>query len=367
MLYNTYIMKVLSLDIKNKDSIIDEAVAVLKNGGLVIYPTETCYGVAVQAINELAVAKLLKYKRRPEGKAISIAVVNMDMAEKYVELNKTAENIYEKFLPGPVTVVSMSKGKVVKGLEAEDATLGVRIPDYNFTLDLIEALGDPITATSANSSGKKTPYAIADIFNNLSQKQLDLIDLVIDVGELPHNPPSTVIDTTKEELKVLRHGDVNLASASKVLQISNSEAMQEQGQLLIRRFKNLLSEKPMLVMFNADLGAGKTQFIKGMAKELCVKELVNSPTFVLLKEYGFEFNNAPGKLIHLDAWRLESVSELSQMNLEGYFKKGNVIAVEWAGMAKEYLESLSAKLAIIKVYIEISYTSLNERELSIYE
>ena len=95
-----------------------------------VYPTETCYGVAVNALDPAAVARLLEYKRRPEGKAVSIAVTGKEMAGCFVELNHTAEQIYQKFLPGPVTVVSKSKGKTAAGLEAEDGTLGIRVPDH---------------------------------------------------------------------------------------------------------------------------------------------------------------------------------------------------------------------------------------------
>ncbi len=346
---------------------VKQAVAALKNGGLVIYPTETCYGVAAAANNTNAVKKLLQYKRRPEGKPISIAVSSKEMAEAYVELNQTAKDIYDKFLPGPVTVISKNLGKVAPGLASEQDNLGVRIPDAEIAIALIEQLGAPITATSANISGKKTPYTIEDITENMSSKQRELIDIILDAGELPHNPPSTVIDTTKEDLKVLRHGDIAFGRLITTEIVSSDEAMQQQGAALIESYKNILAEKSLLLMFNADLGAGKTQFIKGVAKQLQIKTIVNSPTFVLLKEYEHVFNNLAGKLIHIDAWRLESLEEMDSFKLQQYFKAGNVIAVEWAGMAKEYLESISERDDVVKIYIEIEYKSLTERTLKIYE
>jgi L-threonylcarbamoyladenylate synthase len=346
---------------------VAEAVKVLKAGGLVVYPTETCYGVAVAATNAQAVKKLLEYKRRPEGKAISIAVADKAMAEKYVELNETATNIYDKFLPGPITVISEDKGIVAAGLASEFGTLGVRIPDNGLALAIIKELAEPITATSANVSGRKTPYAVQDILDNVTSRQKDLIDIILDAGELPHNPPSTVIDTTKEALKILRHGDINLGRLITTETITSEEAMQQQGSELIKNYKNILAEKAILIMFNADLGAGKTQFIKGVARELEIKDIVNSPTFILLKEYDHNYNNIQGKLIHLDAWRLESLAEMNEFDLTQYFKPGNVIAVEWAGIAKEYLESISARDDVAKIYIEIEYKTLAERTLRIYE
>jgi len=185
------------------------ALQCLEKGGILIYPTETAYGVGVDATNKYAVDKVLKFKKRPEGKAISIGVSSHKMALKYVHINKTAQNLYDNFLPGALTVISKSKNMVDSRLESNKNTLGIRIPNYKFLLDLIQKLGKPITTTSANSSGKKTPYTIKDITDNLNQKQLKLIDLIIDAGDLAHNPPSTVIDTTEEELTTYRQGRIN--------------------------------------------------------------------------------------------------------------------------------------------------------------
>jgi len=80
-------------------------IEILSHNGLIIYPTETCYGVGVDVTNSKAVEKLLSYKKRPEGKAISIAVSDKDMAERYVDLNEKALNLYQNFLPGPLTII----------------------------------------------------------------------------------------------------------------------------------------------------------------------------------------------------------------------------------------------------------------------
>src|SRR3989344_8426246 len=105
-------MKRVLLTGKNTESVLEEATGVLNRGGLIIYPTETCYGVGVDATNPDAVKKLLSYKERPEGKAISVAVADEAMAREYVDVNETAQNLYENFLPGPITVISESKHKI---------------------------------------------------------------------------------------------------------------------------------------------------------------------------------------------------------------------------------------------------------------
>jgi len=169
---------------------LEESARVLRDGGLVIFPTETAYGAGVAAENPDAVSKLLEYKRRPEGKAISVAVADTAMAERYVEVNSEAKTVYKRFLPGPVTVISQSRHLADQRLESEQGTLGIRIPDFPFTLKLIELLGEGISATSANSAGKPTPYTTDAALEHLSQKQRNLVDYIIDFGELPKRPTS---------------------------------------------------------------------------------------------------------------------------------------------------------------------------------
>ena len=350
-----------------KDERIKKAVEILKAGGLIIYPTETCYGVGVMATNCDAVLKLLKYKRRPEGKAVSVAVADRKMADDYVEINEEADKLYKEFLPGPVTVISKSKGKVIRELETEDRTLGIRIPAYELAIELVKELGEPITATSANSAGKKTPYKIQDVFENISARQRKMIDYVIDDGELPHNPPSTVVNTTRHELQIVRRGNISLGKAVETKIIRSEYEMIHEGSLLIRKYKNLLEEKCLLIMFNAELGAGKTHFTKGIGKELGIKEIIKSPTYSLIKEYPYKLSYVSGNLIHFDAWRVESVEELAKLGIEEYIKQGNVIAVEWAGATEEYFAQLKARKNLFAVQIQINYITHEERELTVYE
>lgn len=354
-------MKILKLNKKNNNNILDEVVSVFSRGGLVVYPTETCYGAGVMAIDENAIKKLLKYKKRPSGKAISIAVNDQNMAEQYVKLNVTAKNVYEKFLPGPVTVVSESKNKVANGIESEFKTLGVRIPAYPFILNVIEKLNCPITATSANSSGKKTPYTVKDVLDNLSENQKKLIDLIIDAGKLPENPPSTVVDTTRESMQILREGELNISQSAEI--VHSEDEMRFHGEQLIARHLSEIKQEGLLVLLNAELGAGKTQFVKGIAKELGIEEIVKSPTYSIIEEYEIK----EGTLIHIDTWRLTNIAELKQLSLEKYFKSGNIIALEWSAGVEDYVIEIAErnKLKIIK--IDINYVDANNRSLMIWE
>jgi len=357
-------MKIIKVNKANTKQSIQEAITVLRAGGLIIYPTETCYGVGVDATNPKAVAKLLKYKRRPEGKAISIAVVDGNMAKEYVTTNETAENIYKNLLPGPITVISSSLGKTVSQLEAENHTIGIRIPDYPFTLELIKQFGKPITATSANSSGKKTPYEIQDILNNISTKQSNLIDLILDKGKLANNPPSTVVDTTLNNLPTLRQGQIKIARPENVFITKSDIQTQVLGQELIQKHNSTLDKKCIIIALQGDLGAGKTQFTKGVAKGLGISQVITSPTYLLVKDYTIQNTN---KLYHIDTWRTSEETELDQLGLHDMLKIGNVIAIEWVEKVEQTLGRLAKNRDIKIIWVTIEHREKHKREIKIFE
>jgi len=170
-------MKILKLNPKQASAtainqVIQQAIAVINNGGLVIYPTETTYGIGVDPHNQQAVSKLLDYKSRREGKPLSVAVSTQTMAKRYVIINQQAQNFYQRFLPGPYTVISQltATNHIDQRVASEFGTLGIRIPDYPLILQLVEQLGHGITATSANASNKKRPYQISDILDTLRSR-----------------------------------------------------------------------------------------------------------------------------------------------------------------------------------------------------
>lgn len=353
-------MKILKLQ-NNTKEIIDEAINALKSSELIVFPTETCYGAGVLATDQKAVDKLLKFKKRPHGKPISVAVDSMETANNYVDLNNTAKKIYKKFLPGPVTVVSNYKGGLADGLASEFGTLGIRVPDYEIILQILSKLQLPISSTSANSAGKKTPYSLEDVLSGLSDTQKALIGLVIDAGKLPKNPPSTVMDTTKQDLQVIRLGQLDNTSRVKKIVVNNTDEMQNLGKMLIKENMKDIQDHGLVILFNAELGAGKTQFVKGVGAELGIAEIIKSPTYSILEEY--EINQ--GKLIHIDAWRLENLAELKQLGLGKYLKNGNVVAIEWAGGAQEYLLDTIKKSGMKLISIDITYLDENTRKMRI--
>lgn len=345
-------MLVLQVSQKN---VISQAIKILKAGGLIIYPTETCYGAGVDATNPAAVEKILAYKTFRQGKPISIAVTDQNMAADYVTLNSTAKNLYQKFLPGPLTIISKSKHQVAKLVESATGTLGIRIPDYPFILKLIKKLNRPITATSANVSYKKRPYSIQDILSNTSKKQQSLIDLIIDAGTLPKRPSSTVVDTTFNDPLILRQGILLQRSVlcNRITTKSPQETSKLAQTLMLKNW-NSLQTQPLIFLLIGELGSGKTQFSKGIGKFLQIGQIINSPTYTIAKEYDYNHHQIKGKFIHLDTWRLQTIEEFNQLNLLSSLKSHNVLAVEWADRTLTPLLKLAQETKAKVITVKIS-------------
>lgn len=340
--------------IPENDQAVDITVKELQNGSLVFMATETVYIAAVDATNPDAVKKLVSFKNRPFGKPFSVGVTDIAMAEKYVVLNKTAKDLHKRFLPGPVTVVSTGTHKVANGVEAENGTLGIRIPDYNFFQQVCKKFGKPITATSANASYQRRPYKLSDILDNISSKQSNLIDLMIDAGELPHNEPSTVIDTTlDDEAVILRQGEVKLKDKNEVLSRSE-ENTQNIAKELWQKYEEYTGKRSIIYALEGQMGAGKTQFVKGLALAMGINEPVTSPSYDLLLDY--RSKSGGQKLIHIDTWRMiDPDQELKDLDIKNLVDSNSVVAIEWADRSVNEIRNYSEDAIII--WVKITYLS----------
>lgn len=364
--YNSaFSMQTLLLEDTTQTEAIAVACKVLAAGGLLLFPTETTYGAGVDATNPKAVQKLLGYKSRREGKPLSIAVPTLEEAEKYVELNQQAKTLATQFLPGPVTIVCKSKGSVAPGVASEFGTLGIRIPDYPFILELLKAYGKPITATSANASNQKRPYTISDVLNNLSGAQKKCIDLILDAGTLPPNPPSTVIDTTLSTPITLRQGEKRITDG-KTQHVTTTTAQETQdlaGKLLLQHW-NASKKSGLIIGLNGPLGAGKTVFTKGLATFLGISETITSPTYSYIEEYDYTRYDISGKFYHLDIWKIESEAELERLELPSLPAPQNIVTIEWFSLADKYIFSLCNKYEIPILIIDIEQKN-NTRNITI--
>lgn len=340
--------------IPEKNEAVDIAVQALEKGQLVFMATETVYIAAVDATNEIAVKKLVAFKNRPFGKPLSVGVTDIEMAEKYIVLNETARNLYKRFLPGPVTVVSTGRHVVANGVEAENGTLGIRIPDYVFFQEVCKKFNRPITATSANASYQRRPYKLTDILNNISEKQKKLIDLMIDAGELPHNEPSTVIDTTLDDTPViLRQGETKLKDTNEVLSRSE-ENTQNIAKELWQKYEGYKDKRSIIFALEGQMGAGKTQFVKGLARAMGIKQQITSPTYDLLNCLQSTVDGR--QLAHIDTWRMvDPNEELSNLDVKSLLKNNSVVAIEWADRSINEIKKYSDDAIII--WVKIAYPS----------
>ncbi len=346
-------MKIIKLD-NNIEEVINLACKILTDGGLVVYPTETCYGLGADATNKKAIEKLLSYKRRREGKPLSVLVSNQRMAEEYVELNESAKNFYQRFLPGPMTVVSKSKGKVVKDVESEMGTLGIRISANELAMELAKKYGKAITATSANPSYKKKPYSIESLLSTLPEKQKEKIDLIIDAGTLPKKESSTVVDTTLLGDMVLRKGAINLGKDSFETISKSEKETKKLAETLVLKYWNSLRKRGLVLALFGDLGVGKTIFAKGVGKYLKIKEEIVSPSYNLANEYEWGRNEVTGKFYHLDPWRMASFSDFLKLGFEQMLGANNLVLIEWASKYEKEIEEYcrEKKVKLVKVFME---------------
>ncbi len=177
------------------DEQIEKVVSILNHDGLVVYPTETVYGLGADALSEAAVMKIYEAKQRLLGKPISVAVADIDMIYGIARVDEVAEKFISKFLPGPVTVILEANSVPPKELTAGSGMIGIRYPDHQIAQQLIAALDCPITSTSANISGEVSPTT-ADMVNVP-------YDYLIDGGALA-GTPSTVVSLA--EWKIVRPG-----------------------------------------------------------------------------------------------------------------------------------------------------------------
>lgn len=200
-------------DLDNK--IIELAVGVIQRNGSIIYPTDTVYGLGVSALQKHNIERLFKLKKRPETKPVPVMVRDIEMAKKLAFINKEKEKILRAVWPGPVTVILEKRDIVPDILTANKRTIGLRIPDCLFTQALMEKLEEPITATSANFSGEPPLSSSKEVIKVFS-KAYPRPDLILDAGDLPENPPSTVLDLTGLKPKITRIGPISKKELDKL-------------------------------------------------------------------------------------------------------------------------------------------------------
>jgi len=195
--------KILRVEVKKADvKVLKKAVKIMKGGGLIIYPTETCYGIGTDATNPKSIEKIYEIKGREHTKPIPVLVSNINMIKRYGVTTKRVEFLVKKFMPGPLSLV-IKKKRPISDVNQEG--ISFRISSHPVASELVKLLGKPMTTTSANISSQPSIYEIKKIIENFE----DIVNMIIDCGDLPRNEPSTCIDMTDEDnVKIIREGPI---------------------------------------------------------------------------------------------------------------------------------------------------------------
>lgn len=188
---------------------IAKAVEVLNGGGIVIFPTDTAFGIGCRIDREDATSRLFQIRQRPTEKAVPVLVSGITMAQKYLTpLSDNVRRLMEKYWPGGLTIVYQCQTDLTPPLvRGGRSTLGVRMPDHELTLQLIKGVGVPILGPSANFHSAPTPFNLTDLDPELVKQ----VDLVLP-GECKTKQVSTVIDCSVTPWKILRQGSVRVPS-----------------------------------------------------------------------------------------------------------------------------------------------------------
>ena len=193
-------MKIFKMSGENPDrDLIGEAIEIMAGGGVILYPTDTVYGLGANIFNNDAVERIYEIKKRDQSKPLSVLVQNTESLELIADLNRSSREIINKWLPGPFTFI-LNKKNVVSPYVSASSKVGVRIPDYKIARALASLF--PITTTSANLTNECTLSNPQDILHQIGND----IDLVIDVGDLGDAKPSTVIDLSSSKPTLVRNG-----------------------------------------------------------------------------------------------------------------------------------------------------------------
>lgn len=193
---------------------IDEAAAILRDGGLLGIPTETVYGLGANGLNEEAVAHIFEAKGRPQDNPLILHIPDASWLERYCkDISLTAYQLAEAYWPGPMTMILKRKDIVPDAVTAGLDTVGMRCPAHPLCREIIAASGVPVAAPSGNTSGRPSPTTAQHMLEDMDGK----IDAIVDGGSCSVGVESTIIDLTETPARLLRPGGITLEQLEAVL------------------------------------------------------------------------------------------------------------------------------------------------------
>lgn len=187
--------------VKLSQRAVNKAIIAIKNGKVVVFPTDTVYGFLAGASDKKAVENIFKIKKRLKSKPLAVFVRDFKMAEELAYIDKSQKKVLKKYWPGKYTfVLKVKKGNNLCKLVIKDNAIALRIPKYKPLNNLLKKINKPLDQTSVNISGKPPLTKIGDIIKQFEKSDI----LIIDAGNLPKSKSSAIIDLTKNKIKILR-------------------------------------------------------------------------------------------------------------------------------------------------------------------
>jgi L-threonylcarbamoyladenylate synthase len=192
---------------------VEKAVDILRSGGVIAMPTDTLYALTASASDAQAVRRVYEVKVREQGKPLPLFVAGVAMAEQAGELNELARRLAARFWPGQLTLVVPKRKEFESQALAGSETVALRQPDNAIAQAVVEALGTPVTGTSANLSGGNDPVSADEVRRQIG----DRVDFILDTGPCPVGVSSTLVDCTADEPVILREGAISKESIADAL------------------------------------------------------------------------------------------------------------------------------------------------------
>ena len=183
---------------------LKKAFKIIQKGSLIVYPTDTVYGLGCNPFNKKAVKKIFKVKDRKYTEALPVLVSSLKEAHRLAYFPKIADKIVDTFWPGPITVILKREDTAPNFLGGNPRLIGLRMPDHSLTLKLTDLCGGTLIGTSANRSGIKPARSAAEAEKQLGKN----VELILDGGRAPSEKSSTIINLSQEKLKILRTGPI---------------------------------------------------------------------------------------------------------------------------------------------------------------
>lgn len=246
---------------------LHDIVDTIRNGGLIVFPTETVYGIGADAMNDKASESIYKAKGRPQDNPLIVHISNYEHLDRIVKkIPRMAKKLMDEFWPGPLTIIFNKKEEVPKKTTGGLETVAVRMPKNKIALKIIEESDTPLAAPSANISGKPSPTKIDHVVLDLFGK----VDIIIDGGETDCGLESTVIDLTTETPIILRPGKITRKNLEDSLGCSvyYDKSIEREGQNILpkspgQKYKHYSPEAQLKVFVSKD----RNKILKKMKKE----------------------------------------------------------------------------------------------------